>query len=925
MRVTQLQTQRLQGFDASLGVRTVFFFVGVLYVRSGDQKLRCFAVGFMVLFRQGELHDCASRLHRHVSQPLFDSLLSSQAHRPVYAEHRGVCRAAMHKVLHASGTAWHHCARALCDIISSVAADLEPLAANIAGGSDDAMQGNEQRGTGSLAPRPRFLALASIAAAAATVMLHHASARIALAARVMQRHIIALLSFADHLVSSSLATGTTDAALPSVLQFVAAWLALMHRVTPLHALANALEGPIVCPALVAMLPEELPASWRQPRAPPPLPPGGGGAEAAAHSSAQIVRPVDSSVDAVVVQLVERAFAQALAHATASAGDAFERSAAAEAAAAARTAHHSEASARDDGAAASGSRPAVPLWLAVLAVIDTALGKARHILHAPQQGCELTAGSPPTMPHRVCAAGWSLLAVLTPALEPVARFCTHVDALPAALGGPALASERLPWAKQVWAKTLQSAGFVLKVPSAENPEVSRAVASYLVTLCAHEAGESAIASVCAFLCQRSQDLLRASALTHEGDAPSQKEVQPQQKQQEQQLRFQAVFAIHLLQTTVRKAGLGRKSRAALLKHIAGMLAGQQAAPFDDAADAGMLSRSGHVLAGLGTGDCVHIASIAAGAVQQGSVTGTPGSLAAGNAVPAAQTFTYACAMFARIIADMSRQVSRPLSPEAAAAIAADTGHVQALVSFVQLLGPLLSPHSSSAAAALLHMVDLLVVMAVHLGDATEAAIDVDLNPSLAGPLPGQTAEDPKAAAAQQSTPPVQLLACAAALLQRSAAAQVLGAHNAASVALLCSTAAALPGSAGEGFSKALQTIIASGAIKTPAKQQLVAHDAEHIAASLSTAAATVKAAVQALRTAMSKQQAQTQLAPGVAHVLLRELLQALPAAESEAATKVLKPPGMFHLSCVCRASCAQCYCVNWRIAILIVGLGQGLAA
>jgi hypothetical protein len=860
----------------------------------------------------------------------------------------------MHRVLHASKSAWHHCAPALCDILASVAADMTPLAHALASPQQPAATAaprepqaaqKQAEGTGSasstLAPRPRLLSLASVSATLATVMLYYPSARIALSASVMQRHLGALLAFASDLVSKSKATGATDAALPSVLQFAAAWLALMHRVTPLHALARALEAPCECAALSGALPRALPPSWRR----FPMPPAQSASPVlAAQAEAAVARPVNAAVDAAVVCMVERAFTNVLEQHS----EAADGGAGAMASGEGTTPAAEELVERRSGVG-GGVETRLPMWLALLALSCAALGGAApRLLTTADAETSPLARMLPSTPPRLQAASWGVLNVLTPALVPIAAFCAHVAPLHSEQGELDTESKTLPWAQHVWRSLLADTPRVLLVPSADAPDVSRAVAAYLVTQVTLEAGEGAVVHVCIFVRQCSDELAASSTSAAATDADDTK----RDDAQAARARFRVLFAIHLLQTAVRRQGQAARSRVALARHLASLLEPQRgdsathgrsaeadASPASAAAgttssspdaiesssstgaashkQAGLsvsARKDRTALAGLDARDRLQIVCTCAAAVQQASALQSSGALA-DTSVSAATVFTHAAHGMLRALTQAMEPIANPGAAasgqedeQGSALDAASVSQATTLAAVLQQLAPVLPAFAPQVSTLLLHCVDLHIVAASLLAASTDVAVSVDLNPSLAGPLPGQAAPEPvNSSADPASATCAQFLSSAAALLRCAVSARLLDSREAAlRVASLCAAASGVPQPAADVFAAGLQTLAASAPIArapTEAAPVLAAVPGHNAAARLQECSVAVKASVDTMQKAGAKRQAPSQLTAQVAHALARDLLHTL-SAPAEPAAKVLRAPGT-HPSSVPltpRASC-----------------------
>jgi hypothetical protein len=736
------------------------------------------------------------------------------------------CRAIMHKVIHASGSAWHHCAQPLCDFVASVATDMHSLAVSLLPTAPDQPQAATMSPAATppaqkeLLPRARFLTLAAISATIVAVMLHHPCPNVALSAHVIQRQLGSLLMFADDVAHRPLANAdAVDAALRACMQFSAAWLALMHRVTPLHIVAAALEHPCCCLALAGALPEGLPAHWLR-----PYEAAGATARAvpASLDTAAVARPVDTSVDAGVVCMVEQAFANVLADLGANAAPVDAAAELALAAAelpvmagaapphvAAGASPQLPPTSRREGQKEKGGlalQDSLPLWLALMALISAALGT--NFLLPPGTPPECSAALLSLLPAssvRLRNSAWAALSVFAPALGPISAFCSRTPHVPSS---PAPE----PWAAALWCALLAHTPSVLAVPSASDSDTSRSVATYLVSLVSHEGGEPAIVHVCTFLRTTAAKLAlltaapplepAPAAAARHGEVASSAPSQPGSaapSAQVQHVRFQALFAIHLLQTASRRQGLTSECQLTLARHLSSLLAASPSQPaptdlaetvtsmplvqpggplvpastdneprgtleapssasvagratetptpaavaaFDENAVA-LTSTAGQMagwLQGLSMHDHVQLLSITTLAIQRAASAPLPKPPELGRAAVA--TFSHSCHLLLRAL---SLVVSSPL-PHSTLRLPDDrspdavheAAECTAVCTTLQQLAPLLPSSPSCTASVLMHCIDLLILTAAAAAASTDAAITVTLNPTLAGPLPGVAA-------------------------------------------------------------------------------------------------------------------------------------------------------------------------------------------
>ena len=829
----------------------------------------------------------------------------------------------MHKIVHASGTAWHHCAGPACTLVSSVTADMEPL--------PHAMQQQASLGgdAAALSPRLRFLTLASMAATLATVMLHHPSSHTALSALVMQRQLACLLTFCDSLLPTPAPSARqvgdadcgnkgrapaaiSDPALPSCMQFISAWLALMHKVTPLQVLAGSLEAPCSCQALAAQLSQELPSSWQRVRAPPAATATADGATAT-QASAQ---PATDDVSAVVSSLVQGALAQALQQH----GETLAPMTPDSFGGAGVQQEHKQDS-QLTHASASGR---LPLWLSVIGLA----GMFTPAQLLPLQASAGDAGRP--VASRPQAAAWAVIATLAPALPAIAPFCTHVHArAPSAAAAAGGEASEAPWASLAWQHLAQQTGAVMQLAAADAPELSRALAAYLVAMLTHQQGQAAVQQACVAL----RGFVAEAALPDSDPAARATALETSTAAADTRHRFLIQFATSLLGTSVRRQGTAAATRVQLAQHVVELAAGSSAGT-----DGAMVASSTTPLHSslllaptLPLQDRLQLSSVVLTAAQRAHAAGK-GNVPADLAAKAVQAFAALGTLLVQQLTDLctaakARPVvskersddatAAPLAPldvDSADAAEARLLHaqrkaaalqVQQLAGMMHQLAQLVPGYGAAVVGCQLHIADLLTVAACLLGSSTGAAGSIDLNPSFSGPTPGQ-APDTKPVGVESALEAGEaesiLLATAADCLRGTVHAAL--AHSMVTgvrIATLCSTASALPGNAAASFQSVYNAIAASTAVGSGSRS---AADA-----SCTKLQAAASAAVDTMRRDLCRRRPAPQLPLHTAVTLLRDLQVALSADQSDGKIKVKQAEGtlaasLLYLSMQYTSDCKQ---------------------
>jgi hypothetical protein len=774
----------------------------------------------------------------------------------------------MHRILHASKTAWQLAAQRLCDIIASVTTDMEALCETIA-----RTEGPPAPSTGTLPSPARFLTLATIPATMATVMLHNSSPDIAVSADLGRRQLTALLTFQDLLLPapSGVAAATTmsaaaDAGQRTCMQLVAAWLALLHRITPLPALAALMEHSCECPRLAFHLPTQ---------------------------HLHELLNVDRCADSTVASLVHKAFSSVLlAH-----GETFLPSSV------------------EQRSCAAGGRPArVPLWLALIGLLSVQL----QVDFVPTATIDSSSAwlNPsqwlPSPSVRLQTTAWSALTAFAPMLAPIASFC---DPSPVETSG-----STNPWATACWLSLLARVQDILPLPSNAETEYSRAIASFLLAVVTIDDSRSARQAICDSLVRSAAALCHADSNIHSsrpsqglhlagagaGSACIEHASKPESSTGMHRAnttahhRFDFLFALHLLQTSLRWQGLS----AACLRHFACCLAdmlsepvlrlnvpsavvpggqnGTESTILDTTSKAtkrlrGAVGCTSNVnrtdLCGgkeLPLSDAVPVAAVAANAAQQACSVLVDTSDAE---LAAAVTFIFShCA---RLLLACLAQVDSHAESDATTAVAFACATAEQL----RQLAPLVPTRFTTA--IIMHATDLLLLTMLRVAGASNTLVTLEIGASAPDPLPG---EDPPAASPAADTgalkqPAQELLKAAVQLLASAVGQPVLRAPDAvARIAALCTSGMALLANvSADAFADVLKTLPA--VVTTASGYRGLPADVLDMAGAaglqpLRDAEAAAKASTRMLQDAVVKSPRPTRVHINAAFALLKELLQAI---------------------------------------------------
>lgn len=470
-------------------------------------------------------------------------------------------------MIHATGSAWHACAQAVCNLVASVTADMHEIneslrMCTVPPSSEEPVKPD----------RAKFMALSGVMAAIATVMHRHPSPSYALASEPIGQQINLLLSFCNACLSSKLPPqpaggglgsgaargskkGPTDASgtsprsrssypgLPAIALFctqhAAVWLGLLQRAAQPRAVAKVLEAsvPLACMSLHDMIPTSVPDSWLQVQ------------HDTQHGSSTLARSAEepsrtfavaaSSPDtAAVDDMVQQAFQNVLKKHV---GEQTTQ------------VHGPQAASLQQQAAKMDED--LPLWVVLLMHVSLILdadcisGSNSHMLPLQGAGADIletkrqmhaaarTATQVQTHDQNLTVflkqlaysrfaavpAAWGLLSVLVPMLEPIAPFCASVkvleleasaepsrgDAAEVTLGSKSSMAKELGWAAQIWRMHLRMSHRVLSGADGERAEASRGIAGYVLNLVTHRAGQAAIRSVCDFIMDAQLTLAQTS--------------------------------------------------------------------------------------------------------------------------------------------------------------------------------------------------------------------------------------------------------------------------------------------------------------------------------------------------------------------------------------------------------------------------------
>jgi len=249
----------------------------------------------------------------------------------------------MHKVVQATGSAWHFAPQQVCNIVASVTADMFGIVDAV---PESAAAASAEQ------PRPemRFFILSGILTAVATVLHHNPSPTVTLSVELMARQLSILTSFSDIMMGHLCRTSRSQVQgcppppvfIQACLQHATVWLALMQRVAPAHAIAKALEFPCTTPSLHRWVPTAVPLSWHRARAQSPT----------ATMNEPTSRTVHEGIDDAVVFMVDCAFKNVLKHL------------------------ENDDDTRADGSGPGGSKSvahSLPLWLAVFLLASLMVG------------------------------------------------------------------------------------------------------------------------------------------------------------------------------------------------------------------------------------------------------------------------------------------------------------------------------------------------------------------------------------------------------------------------------------------------------------------------------------------------------------------------------------------------------------------------
>lgn len=119
-----------------------------------------------------------------------------------------MCRSAIHSTIQATGTAWHACAQAVCNLVASVTVDMHEINASLSDAHANARKSEASFTNDAAAAEQgvqlkrnwaKFLSLSGVMAAVATVMHRHPSPSYALASEPIGQQVTLLLSFLHHM------------------------------------------------------------------------------------------------------------------------------------------------------------------------------------------------------------------------------------------------------------------------------------------------------------------------------------------------------------------------------------------------------------------------------------------------------------------------------------------------------------------------------------------------------------------------------------------------------------------------------------------------------------------------------------------------------------------------------------------------------
>eukprot|EP00892_Ulva_mutabilis_P006372 jgi/Ulvmu1/4106/UM019_0085.1 len=809
------------------------------------------------------------------------------------------CRVLMHKVIQSTGAAWHFVPQQICNIVASVTADMLGIV--------DSFGAPAATSTAAVTrPDMCFYMLSGILTAIATVLHHNPSPTVALSVELMARQVSILTSFSDIMMghhSKASRSQLQGCPPPTVfvqtcLQHATVWLALMQRVAPAHTIAKALECPCCTVSLHRSVPLPVPVSWHH---------------ASAQSSAATVkeptsRTVHEGIDDAVVFMVDCAFQNVLKELGADEASPTARSAAG----GDRSEEHS-----------------LPLWLALFMLASLMVGVD---FVSGQDDMLVSAVSDAGHSRAVAAcrklaesAAWTLLSVAIPMLEPVAPFCMPVQEMQRAVrdsgppgSGPTQveAEKSLSWAAQLWRLHQSQYDVVLQRASAETPESSRGIATFLLSLVTHRAGAPAIRRVGRFIRQAA----RQYVLEQASQGTSAAEPAPCVRAGTTGTlrgRFQFLFGLHLLQTALRRQALPLPALLQLAQELCSlavalcmpsaygsMLPVVEVAPVPEVATAARAAKTGEACSnpegtpeaqneqseassGLSMADRLQLLQLTASAAHMAMQTPVASHVSVHSC--AATTFRIAAALLLQhcLQTDMLGAAD---PTETDAGEAAEDGsdskdpivHVSRLCStIVQLFAHVLHrcPSALHAAAA---CVDLIVAKAcscsLHIKTALPATPAQEVPPPASSLLLSSDAGPGRPEQVGQA-----LLAAAASLMHALMGQSIVPDAARSRLVLLAFT-----GSGISSFAKEQLLPVVHGAPSSRSRLASLPSGTTADSRGMNTAASTVQAGVDALLADVHKRYRHVLFQPTVANSFLDALIHL--ASGDAASAKVLLAPG-----------------------------------